>query len=295
MEDKKELDKTQIGRHYGYKASPRVNTKDLPWYFSFIEKMGLPTFTTSKILMLAFFAVIMPLGVVFYIQGDWMKTKHLLLPLILILASLYGFLLMFALVNSYNGSILKAINILIRQMLKRFLSMVGNPDRDFENAAHKVYKDGTILTADGQVAEMFVVDGSTQATAYPSEIAKQEGLSKAFHYARNRTTTIVTITSSQKQNAETQIINNVNLQRANTNPAILASLKQDEIHIKENVNNRMPTTIQYQIYMDKKRSVLKDSINKMYRFEQRGYFNSVIKLDNREEVYRVLGGMLKLK
>jgi len=295
MADSKDIDKTQIGRHYGYKANPRQNTADLPWYFSFIEKMGLPTFTTKKIIIFGFAVVVLPLIIVFYIQGDWMKTKHLLFPLLIILASLLGFLTMFSLVNSYNGSILKSMNILIRQMVKRFIASVGNPDRDIDNAAHKVYKDGTILMTDGQVAEMFIVDGSTQATAYPAEIARQETLSKAFHYARNRSTTIVTITSSQRQNAETQIINNVNLQRANTNPAIIASLKQDEAHMKNNVNNRMPTTVQYQLYMDKKQSTLKDSIQKLYRFEQRGYFNSVVKLDNRKEVYRVLGSMLKLK
>lgn len=295
MADSNDLDKTNIGRHYGYKANPRQNVADLPWYFSFIEKMGLPTFTTKKLFVFVFLIVVLPLAVAFYIQGDWLKVKHLLFPLLLMLFSLFGFLTMFSLVNSYNGSILKSINILIRQVWKRIISSVGNPDRDIENAAHKVYSDGTILMNDGQIAEMFVVDGSTQATAYPAEIARQETMSKAFHYARNRTTTIVTITSSQRQNAETQIINNVNLQRANNNPAIIASLKQDEVHMKNNVNNRMPTTVQYQLYMDKKQSTLKDSIKKLYRFEQRGYFNSVVKLDSKDEVYRVLGNMLKLK
>ncbi|WP_426457243.1 hypothetical protein [Staphylococcus cohnii] len=295
MENQEFEDKTKIGEYYGYKANPRQNVRDLPWYFQFLEKLNLPTVTTKRVIIFVTMVVLIPLAVIFYLQGDMLKLKYLLPPLLLISLSIVGYLILYSLVNSYNGSLLKSTHIVLTQTFKRILVLLGNAERDIENGVHTVHNDGTIIFSNGQIGRAFAIDGSTSATAFPSEIAIQEQKAKKFHHSRLRTTTIIQITSSQKQNAENQILTAVNLQRSNTNKAIIAMMRQEEAHLRDNIDNKMPTAVQHQIYMDKRQSDLKDSIQKLYRFEAQGYYNSVIPLDNKEDVHRLLGNMLKFK
>lgn len=287
--------KFEIGNNYGFKANPRQSSKDLPWYIEWIEKVGLPTLTTQRVLILVFVTVLTNLFIFLYIGGNLLKVKYLLLPLLMIGFAIFGYTLMYSLVTTYNGSVLKSTHIFFRQIIKRIFVLMGNANRDIENGTHTVLDDGTIIMADGQVAYMAKVEGSTSASNFPSEMARQEQKGKDFHNSRNRGTTIIQITSSQKQNTEDQLMNNLNLQRFNTNKAILHTLKQDQEHMEQDIDNRMPTSVQHHIYSDKRLSEVKDQIRKVKRFEARGYFNSVVIMEDPQEIKKVLGDLLTLK
>lgn len=287
---------TQVREDYGFKANIRQKVYDTTIRIKFLESINIHyAVTIMRMLIFSFGAVIIAAGVFLYLTSDGTRAKYIGLPLVLIAISLIGFLAMFSLITPSYGSLLKSSVQLFLQTLERILIKLGFGNNSDYTGIAKVRKDGTILFYNGDYGVMFLVDGMTSATAYPSEIKAQEDNATRYHNGRNKTTAEVHLTSSQKQNTEQQMASLESLYKSTHNTAKHAILNHNHYYLKNEVNGVKPTIVQHLLLRDKSEARLKEHIERLMTFVSKDQFYYYINPLSEEKVEEVLGDFYKLK
>lgn len=272
-----------IDETHGFKANIRQRMNDSIIRNQFLEKRNIP-FSITLQRLLIFMFVVAGIGVIafFYLTNDMTRAKFVWLGVTCISVGLVGITALYSLVNPSNGSLLSSAEVLFSQQVRRYMIAKGRISKPRKSNLHNVRKDGVIEMWNGEYAKMFRLDGSTSATAYPSEIFQQELRARSYHDGRPKTTTEVHITSSQKQNTGVQLKNMDRLIRRTTDPAKLWVMQLDYNYMKEHVNGVKPSIVQYLILRDPSEKQLNDSVERLKTFVNRGYYYSMEELDKYE-------------
>lgn len=279
----------RIGKNYGIKANLRQGTNDIIYPIEFLRKMGVfLAITIRRIITAILIIFLIFVGVSLLLTTDGLRLRFLWLPMTLLTIGLLLLLAQYSFINPSYGSFLSIGKSLDRQMKERKLVLKGKQQRDRASVVRTIEDDGTIIFEDGSLGKLLKIDGSTSLVAFPSEIRDQERRAIRYHNTRERTTTEIEITSSQKQNAEKQIKRVQHLKRINKNPAILKMLEQEESLLATRINGKKSTVIQYKLLIDKKEKGLNLALEHLYRYEAEGYYYSVIEVekDEAEEILR---------
>ncbi|RIM88898.1 hypothetical protein BU107_04660 [Staphylococcus xylosus] len=280
---KSEKSKVTIGNNYGFKFNIRQNIRDLVLPFNFLLKMNIKDSTTLQRTLVFILVVPGVIGLlIYYLTGSWLRIKYMTVDVVIFSIGFTGLMTLYALVNPAIGSNLKSSRVFIVQIYKRVKWKLHFGEREIDTGLSTVMKDGTIIFANGDVGRLFKIDGATSSTAYPSEIAIQESKALNFHKARTKTTTIYTITTSQRQDAERQIKEQEHLQRANENEAIKSIIHQEEYFLKNEVHGKANTLVQHQMYRDRTQNGLVSAIDHLAQMDAEGYMTSVEVMQKRE-------------
>lgn len=272
-----------IGTDYGIKANLRQSTSSIIYPIELLRKLGIFLAITIKRLVISVLLVFGVLAVASLILfTSPIRLSFLWLPVLIIVLATLMFLGQYAFINPSYGSFLSIGKSIEEQQKESKAVMKGKLQRDRDKPVVEVEEDGLIRFKNGDVGKLLVIDGSTSLVAFPSEIREQELRAIRYHNSRERTTTEIEITSSQKQNAEKQISNIKSMIRSNTNPAIISMLQQDGHFLESKVNGKKSTIVQYKLMRDKTLKGLELSLEHIYRFEAEGYYYSVIELGQKE-------------
>ena len=288
-------EKIEVTETYGFKANIRQRINDVVIRVEALEKMNIPySITIARLLIFGFVALVILAGVFIYLTSNPQKATYVWLPIIMIAVAAIGVTAQYSLVNPSYGSLLDGSIALLIQIIRRIGVRVGRLFKPNYSGIKTVSEQGVIVFSNGDYGRIFHVDGTTSATAYPSEILQQERQATSYHDGRLRTTTEVHITSSQKQNTEQQLKSLEKLMRKTTDPAKLSVLSQDHFYLSEKVDGVKPTIVQYLLLRDPSEKNLDDSIERLSRFAANGYYYSLRPL-NKEESEEILGEILALK
>lgn len=273
----------KIGRDYGIKANLRQTTSNIIYPIELLRKLGIFLAITIKRLIVSILLVFTVIAVACIVLfTSQIRLMFLWLPVLILTIACLMFLGQYAFINPSFGSFLSIGKSIAVQQKESKAVRKGKLQRDRAKPVVKVEEDGLIMFENGDVGRILIVDGSTSLVAFPSEIREQELRAIRYHNSRERTTTEVEITSSQRQNAEKQINNIKSMIRSNTNPAIISMLQQDGNFLESKVNGKKSTIVQYKLMRDKTMKGLELSLEHIYRFEAEGYYYSVIELGQKE-------------
>lgn len=287
-----------VREDYGFKANVRQRISDIVRRIEFLEKIGIMwAVTVSRVITFVF--SLAAVGVLDFIllTNDATRTRFIMIPVLMLSASLLILLSRACMIDPSYGSLLKSSYILFTQQLKRQLIRMGRIKRPRKTKIHDVVskpssinntfgdKEGNlVLFSNGDYGTVLIIDGMSSATAYPSEIKSQEDTAMNYHNGRkNRKTTEIHITSSQKQNTEQQLKNLESRIRSTTDPAIKSLIMRQHLYLNEFVNGEKPTIIQHLILRDPSREGLLESVERLgdYVFNY-NYYYSIGELDQKD-------------
>ena len=286
----------QVNEDYGFKANIRQKLMDIVRRIEFLEKIGIMYSVTVKSMIIFAFSIGVAFAVGFFsISSDMTRAKFIAFPVIGLIVSILFIIAQMCLIMPSYGSLFKSGMTLFKQLFKRIMVVTGRWRVPNDTMVHDVLEDGTILFYNGDFGRLFIIDGMTSATAYPSEIRRQEIIASQYHNGRKTSTTEVHITSSQKQNTERQLENLEGLLRGTRNPAKMALLHMDYGYMRDKVNGVKPTVVQYVLFRNQSERVLNESIERFDDFaHNRNMYYDVSSL-NTDETKKLLGDIFALK
>lgn len=286
----------QVSEDYGFKANLRQKLMDLVRRIEFLEKIGIPySITVRSMLIFAFtFAILFVVGF-FTLSGNFTRAKFIAIPLILLLLLILGIVAQMCLIMPSQGSLFNNGMTFLNQIFKRIMVATGRMHVPRRTFIHDIREDGVILFTNGDFGVLYELDGMTSATAYPSEIRKQENTAMDYHNGRKVTTAEIHITSSQKQNTERQIKNLEINMNSTRDPSIHAILELDRRYLKGHVNGVKSTVVQYILFRNPDENELEESLERFEYFESsRDMYYSVRRMD-KSESEELLGDIYALK
>jgi len=286
----------QVNEDYGFKANIRQKLMDIVRRIEFLEKIGIMYSVTVKSMIIFAFSIGVAFAVGFFsISSDMTRAKFIAFPVIGLIVSILFIIAQMCLIMPSYGSLFKSGMTLFKQLFKRIMVVTGRWRVPNDTMVHDVLEDGTIQFYNGDYGRLFIIDGMTSATAYPSEIRRQEIIASQYHNGRKTSTTEVHITSSQKQNTERQLENLEGLLRGTRNPAKMALLHMDYGYMRDKVNGVKPTVVQYVLFRNQSERVLNESIERFDDFaHNRNMYYDVSSL-NTDETKKLLGDIFALK
>lgn len=291
-----EEDIIQVNEDYGFKANIRQKIMDIVRRIEFLEKIGIRYSITIRSAISFVFVLAVCIVVGFFgITSDLSRGKFIGVPLIGLLLSILAIVGQMCLIMPSYGSLFKSGLTLGIQIFKRIMVNLGRWRVPNETMIHDIREDGIIEFYNGDFGRLLSIDGMTNATAYPSEIRRQEVVASQYHNGRKTSTTEVHITSSQKQNAERQIETLETRIRGTRNPAKYATLNMDYGYMRDNINGVKPTIVQHILFRNQSERVLNESLERFDEFaHNRGMYYDVTALSE-SETEKILGDIYALK
>ncbi|HHD0846068.1 TPA: hypothetical protein ACN1V3_001372 [Staphylococcus aureus] len=296
MSDYEEHDVIEVREDYGFKAGLRQKPMDITRRSEWLEKFNIPyAVSMMGILMLLVGVGMTNVVTISFLTNDLERAKYIWIGVVLLDISISLIIALASFKMPSFGSPLKSGYMFIYQITRRGLIKLGIISTDHETGIARVRKDGVILYSNGDYGIMYKVDGRTSATAYPSEIVKQEEIMSSYHNGRLTTTTEFHITISQRQNAETQIANQEAC-RNSTNRKSIKDLCSAEItNLDEHINGVKPVAEHYLIQRNSSEQQLQISYERLENFVKRdNMYNSILRL-NKKDTSEVLDAFFKLK
>jgi len=286
----------QVNEDYGFKANVRQKIMDIVRRIEFLEKIGIRYSVTVRSMIIFVFVIAVCILIGFFgITSDITRGKFIGVPLLGLLLCILAIVGQMCLIMPSYGSLFKSGMTLGMQLFKRIMVNLGRWRVTNDTMVHNVRDDGIIEFYNGDFGRLMSVDGMTNATAYPSEIKRQEVVASQYHNGRKPSTTEVHITSSQKQNAERQMENLETMIRGTRNPAKYALLQMDYGYMKERINGVKPTIVQHVLFRNQSERVLYESLERFDEFaHNRGMYYDVTILGERD-TEKILGDIYALK
>lgn len=286
----------QVNEDYGFKANVRQKLMDIVRRIEFLEKIGIRYSVTVRSMIVFVFVTAVCIVIGFFgITSDLSRGKFIGVPLIGLLLCILAIVGQMCLIMPSYGSLFKSGMTLGTQIFKRIMVNAGRWRVPNETMVHDVRDDGIIEFYNGDFGRLMSVDGMTNATAYPSEIRRQEMVASQYHNGRKTSTTEVHITSSQKQNAERQMENLETMLRGTRNPAKYALLNMDYGYLRDNINGVKPTIVQHVLFRNQSERVLYESLERFDEFaHNRNMYYDVTSL-GKKETEKILGDIYALK
>lgn len=254
-------DLIEVNEGYGFKANLRQKVWHIVRRNEFLEKMNIPYAVTIRgilVLMVALGLLIIIVGQI--ITDDWSRAKYIGVGVFGLGGSVFGIVILSCLVMPSYGSVFKSGISFIRQLIKRMLVLLGWKKPPRETGIDHVRSDGTIMYSNGDFGRMYKVDGRTSATSYPSEILEQESITAKYHSNRLVSTSEFHITSSQRQNTETQMANLEMLANATKDKAKYDLINLEYTNLSNYVNGVKQTFEHHVILRDANYDKLQESM-----------------------------------
>ena len=286
----------QVNEDYGFKANIRQKLMDIVRRIELLEKIGIRYSVTVKSMLVFAFSLGVSFVVGFFgITSDMTRAKFIGVPVIGLIVSVLLIIAQMCLIMPSYGSLFKSGLTLGKQLFKRIMVALGRWRVPNDTMVHNVREDGIIEFYNGDFGRLMSVDGMTNATAYPSEIRRQEMVASQYHNGRKPSTTEVHITSSQKQNAERQMENLETMIRGTRNPAKYALLQMDYGYMRDKINGVKPTIVQHILFRNQSERVLYESLERFDEFAHNRNMYYDITVLNEQETEKLLGDIFGLK
>lgn len=286
----------EVREDYGFKAGLRQKPLDITRRNEWLEKFNVPYGVSMKGLLLLIVGIGMSNTIcISYITNDLERAKFITPGVLLIDLAICLFVALASFTMPAYGSPLKSGITLIIQITKSILIKMGLRKPERETGFTKVRRDGRGLTSNGDYSDIYKVDGRTSATAYPSEISKQEEIMSRYHNGRSPSTTEFHITVSQRQNAEKQINNLESIYNSTNRKSIQDLANIEKVNLEKHVNGVKPVAEHYLIQRSTSEQKLNESAERLKNFVTRdNMYNSIVKM-NQEESEEFYDNFFKFK
>lgn len=285
----------QPRRIYGFKTNIRQRKTEVELRIDKVDKFNIPYTIIPKRLI---YSVLMIVGLIiaaaFFLLTDLRRALYVGIPILMILIALIALIGLYAFLFPSFGSLLSISVNLINHIITARQVRKGKKSRSRVTGFKKTRKDGLIRYAQGNVGRLFLVDGKMSLTAYPTEVLAQEGINAAYHTSRNRATTEILITSSQKQNTELQLENMRALSETNDNTAIKEMIDLQYRYTSERIEGKATTFIQYLLMIAPDEENLNESIEHLFQSTEDGLYYNIQPLD-KKDTDRVISEIKGLK
>ncbi|EKR9302844.1 hypothetical protein P9705_001285 [Enterococcus faecalis] len=284
MEDKTEGTERKEGA-YGFVANVREEPGDVIMRLDWLENLLKLSYSiTAKRLIISGVVFALPaISMIFLLASNPTRARFLFLPIILLVVVLAGWVILYMFIDPTSGSLisgcLRMKNFIVRYYKTRF----GFLSKPRNTKIEKVNSDGIIEFTNGDVGKLYILDGKTSPTAYPDEILAQQAIDTKFHNARNRTTTQITITSSQKQNAEPQRKTYAKEIAMNKHSkSIRDYIELQDTYVSQGIEGRKNQIVQHLLIRDPSMSGLEQHKARLESAARRGMFHSLVGCSKKE-------------
>lgn len=268
---------------YGFKTNLRQKKFEVELRIDKVEKFNIPyAIIPSKLIMGIIYIAIIVLATIFFIGMNLKRAVYLGAPIIIIDIGIIILIILYMFIFPSFGNLLSISMNLFSHMQNSRKIRKGKQPRSKVTGFAPTRKDGLVRYAVGDVARVFLLDGKTSKTAYDDEILQQEAISARYHNTRERDTTEIIITSSQKQNTERQSESARALEVSNDISAVKDVIKQQYKLIEEKIEGEKTTFVQYLLMISPTEEILNDSIEHLLSSTDEGLYYSVKALDKAE-------------
>ena len=285
----------QPRRIYGFKTNIRQTKSEVELRIDKVDKFNIPyTIIPKRLVYSILMIVVLILIAGIFLLTDLRRALYIGIPVLIILVALIILIGLYAFLFPSFGSLLSISINLINHLITSRQVRKGKKPRSKATGLKKSRSDGLIRYANGNVGRLFLVDGKMSLTAYPTEVLRQEYINAAYHSSRNRETTEIMITSSQRQSTENQLENMRALSETNENEAIKEMVNLQYRYTNEMIEGRATTFVQYLLMIAPDENNLNESIEHLYHSTEEGLFYNVQPLD-KKDADKVLSDIKGLK
>lgn len=281
--DSEEVKGGQPRKIYGFKTNLRQKKYEVELRIDKVEKFNIPySIIPSKLIIGFIFIVIIILVTVFFLGMNLKRAVYLGVPVIITDVGIIILTLLYMFVFPSFGNLLNISVNLFSHMNNSRKVKNGKKPRSKSTGFAPTRKDGLIRYAIGDVGRIFLLDGKTSKTAYDNEILQQENVSATYHNSRERETTEIIITSSQKQDTDRQSESLRALEVTNEYSAVKDAIKQQYRYVEDKIEGEKTTFIQYLLMISPTEEILNESIETLLQSTDEGLYYSVKALDKKE-------------
>ncbi|MGJ0146807.1 hypothetical protein ACR56S_03995 [Staphylococcus hominis] len=286
----------QVNEDYGFKHNLRLKIMDMVRRIELLEKAGIMYSVTIRSMIVFAFAFGVGFAIDFFaIINNGTRAKFIAAPLIILTALILLIIAQMCLIMPSHGSLFMSGITLAQHYFKQIMIKTGRYHIPNETMVHDVTDEGVILFYNGDYGVMALIDGMTSASAYPSEIRRQEMVASQYHNGRKKSTAEIHITSSQKQNTERQLENLENNMEVNKDPASQALMKMEYGYMKNRINGVKPTIVQYILFRNQSEKILNESLERFDDFAHNRNMYYDATLLTKDEIEKVLGNIYAFK
>lgn len=281
--DSEEIKSGQPRKIYGFKTNLRQKKYEVELRIDKVEKFNIPySIIPSKLIYGFIFIMIIILVTVFFLGMNLKRALYLSVPVIITDIGLIILTILYMFIFPSFGNLLSISVNLFSHMMNSKQVRKGKKPRSKKTGFAPTRKDGLIRYAIGDVGRLFLLDGKTSKTAYDNEILLQEDISATYHNSRERETTEIIITSSQKQDTERQSESLRALEITNEFSAVQDAIKQQYKYVEDKIEGEKTTFIQYLLMISPTEEILNESIETLLQSTDEGLYYSVKALDKKE-------------
>ncbi|HAC5789019.1 TPA_asm: hypothetical protein GZX72_14430 [Listeria monocytogenes] len=285
----------QPSEKYGFKADLREKKHEVEFRLDAVDKFNMPY---SIIPIRLVYSIIMIAGIlmstVVFVISDLLRAVYLSVGILLLVLGLVTLVGLYAFIYPSFYSLLNIAMTFMNQLINMRRVKSGKTNRSKRTGFKETREDGLIQYAVGDVGRLFLLDGKTSQTSYPAEIVHQEAVARTYHNTRERDTTEIIITSSQKQNTDMQLDNMKVLEEINSDPAIREMIQIQHSYTESRIKGKITTFVQYLLMVAPNEEKLEESMSSLYDSVESGlYYN--VKALNKSETDRILRDIKGLK
>ena len=285
---------------YGFKQNLRIRAIDYEVRLDILDDILKGRYkVTNKRLLIGGFAIALVVlaGAVFLVSNS-LRTRYIWLPVsvgvfsALVLAMLYMFV-----DPSTEQSLIYTATVMLNQQISMWATRKGKIKRVREIGLADTDETGMLYFDNGDIGQIFLVDGSTSTTAYPEEVRAQERIAQEYHNGRKgkANVTEIKITSLQRQNTDAQQRHARKLARMNRHTQGVREIC--EMHHKllaDHIDGKKTTVIQYLIIRSYDEESHFQHIERLRQYVSRGLYYKLTPLDG-NEADRVLADIFSMR
>lgn len=302
MDVQKEIRQAQAERErkypFGFRQNLRVKGIDYEIRLEFLDSMlkGRYKITTRRLLIGSAILLSAIFSAILFLSSNGLRAKYMGIPTVLMVISIVVLSICHMLVDiSSEESLLHSAVVLVNQQITKHLVDRGRMKVFRKMGIADMDERGIIYFANGDVGELFLVDGSTSLTAYPDEVERQKNIAQQYQKGRGsngQKSYEIKITSSQQQNTDEQQRKAKDLEYSNRHNEAIRQVCQDQYNLLANyIDGRHRTVIQYLMIVSQDREAHEEYIQRLETFTDRGLYFKLTHL-NDTEAERVLTNLL---
>lgn len=293
----------QTPKTFGFKANIRTNLFTTIYPNKFLDslriKQKIPIM--NAFLLILFLALIF-FGAVFFFINNLMPAKFIGFWVFLLLIGISILAIQIAFINPTSGIVLIGSIGLLKLLFKRLAIKIGKKPKNSRTGIHDIknsningYRGSIIEFSNGDYGILLDVQGRKSPTDYPSETIRQLDVSQKYHTGRNRTTTEVVVSTSQRQNTDAQLEYYKTRIKSTDDEAKIEIYIEDYIYLSEQVNGVSPTIEQHLLLRDSTERNLLEHFERLENFSNSNRYLYSMTILSKKDTEQVLDGVLTFK
>lgn len=285
---------------YGFKQNLRLKAIDYEVRLDILDDIlkGRYKVTNKRLLIGGFAIALIVLAGAVFIVSNSLRSKYIWLPATIGIVSATVLALLYMFVDpSTEESLIYTATVMLNQQINMWAARKGKIKRMREIGLADSDETGMLYFDNGDIGQIFLVDGSTSTTSYPEEVRAQERITQEYHNGRKgkANVTEIKITSLQRQNTDAQQRHARKLARMNRHTQGIREIC--EMHHKllaDHIDGKKTTVIQYLVIRSYDEESHFQHIERLRQYVNRGLYYKLTPL-NGHEANRVLADLFSMR